>query len=329
MTVLFAGSDINSFVITSVTNDTNSAHHLFPATTALSINSAGSARIPLGPQSDYWLHFDIMLTGIVTGSDIVTLAKSDLSSVVSFQSNMIVFEDASNISTAFTPANGTYTFDIHMSSINQQVIVYQNGVLLVQSPLPTSTVTENIIFQCGAVSSFVSQVIVSTDSTLGYHLYPLTPNLQGTHNDWTGGFTELIDGNPTTLVTTDAINSIETWQSTAVTTNQQVIAVVMNIEAQTGTGGPAIAALIQHSSDVALVPLTFSDTQYSVKTAVFSTNPTTSPIWTATALNVSELGIKSLSPITINTSSVRNVSAYAITCLLPQAAGAYRAVMFF
>lgn len=149
----------------------------------------------------------------------------------------------------------------------------------------------------------ISQVIVSSESTIGWILATLAPDGNGANTSWTGSYTDIdefalntadyIEAIATNLVETSTVSNINAAYSTY---NVKAVAVAMRASNDSGSVISDLQACVRVSSLNYFSPnlgLPKDGSDYS-KQYIWETNPNTSAAWSQAAVNAVEVGVKSV-----------------------------------
>lgn len=149
----------------------------------------------------------------------------------------------------------------------------------------------------------VSQVIASSESTIGWVLVTLSPDGNGANTSWTGSYTDIdefalntadyIEAIATNLVETSTLSNINAAYSTY---NVKAVGVAMRASNDSGSVISDLQACVRVSSLNYFSPnlgLPKDGSDYSLQ-YIWETNPNTSAAWSQAAVNALEAGVKSV-----------------------------------
>lgn len=149
----------------------------------------------------------------------------------------------------------------------------------------------------------VSQVIVSSESTIGWVLMTLYPDGNGANTSWTGSYTDIdefslntadyIEAIATNLIETSTVSNINAAYSTY---NVKAVAVAMRASNDSGSVINDLQAVVRVSGINYTSPnlsLPKDGTDYS-RQYIWETNPNTAAAWSQSAVNALEVGVKSV-----------------------------------
>lgn len=150
-----------------------------------------------------------------------------------------------------------------------------------------------------ATHTYVSQVIVANESTIGMRLLTRYPNAAGATSSWTGAYTDIdeIVYEDADFILSGSNNQVSTFGQTGpAITGYTVRAVGVTARARKGASGPQN---LRHAlrvsgtdyfsgSDIAL------DAGYLATETIWETNPATSAAWVNTAIDALQPGVKSI-----------------------------------
>lgn len=206
-----------------------------------------------------------------------------------------------NIGSAATTLVDTLnTIDIHLDCANPGTAsLYLSGT-------ERSTGTANLS-HIGGVSYFRlrssldgdwSQMILSTESTIGHRLKTVPPTGAGATADWTGTYAEVDE---ITYSDADFVNSSTNGQvelfshSTTIPAGYKVKAVVVTARAKRGSSGPQNLQLALRSGGTVYTSSSKAlGLGYGAYTAVWENDPATSAQFTASAISTLQFGVKAI-----------------------------------
>lgn len=329
MSILFAGTELDSFNRSSaaVQESTNSVATDTTYVRASVMLGDGSSTdyadtLTIGGQTGtVWLHFDWMQDVSIRSSSIpLTYYNSSGTAVFqllctatspyTFQAQWWNGSAWTNIGSTFTVAGSTrVTFDIQLTlgSSGSFSLYLANSVITSASSVNLSAISniDKIRFNsCSPTTSrntYVSQVIVSTASTVGYKFYSKPPTGNSSVNTaFTNDFTAVDE---TTLDDGDFIQStsagdVETYTHTAFTPSGVVRAVVVSMRIKNDGSVPANAqaALRIGGANYFSANLSGIGLGYGAAQAIWETDPSTSAAWLSSAAGSgsNEFGVKSV-----------------------------------
>ncbi len=197
---------------------------------------------------------------------------------------------------------------VHASS--GEIRIYKDGTEILTYTGDTSI--DNASFgrlhfkgQTGATKEMnISQVIVASESTIGWKLATLTPNANSaTNTAWTGDYTSIDEFPLSTAdyIESDTTGQVETYGASDIDVTYSaynVKALVIAARASNDSGSVVndiqfalrTSATNYFSSNAGL---TKDGTDYSVQ-GIFETNPNTGIAWTQSQVNGAEIGVKSV-----------------------------------
>lgn len=163
-----------------------------------------------------------------------------------------------------------------------------------------ASITKLRQYGMGSVSdTAVSQVVVSTTSTIGGRLFTVPVTGAGATSSWTGAYTSIdeIAYSDADFINSDTANQVSTFSVTAPTlTGYQVVAVAVTARAKRGSAsGPQNIQLALRSAGTDY----FSSTQalglgYGAHVNTWETDPATAAAWVNTAIATLQPGVKSI-----------------------------------
>lgn len=199
----------------------------------------------------------------------------------------------------------TFDFRFFRDGVNYTVDCYQGGALQATatwaSALPiidsARFVHSDVVYYPDLYSMWYSEFIVTdgAESTLGWRVATLEPNLAGTHTAWDGVPANLVNFGDGLGISTPTPNVKESWTLSAYAgpaTSSGVRAVVNKLLANTGASGPTqMTPFIRHAATD--VDGTVFTPNGSIHMDVMDTNPQTTLGWDTADLAALEIGVKS------------------------------------
>lgn len=203
------------------------------------------------------------------------------------------------------------TIDIYINvhATLGEVRIYKNGVQIMVFTGDTSIDNTNfgrLHFkgQGGTANELnVSQVIVASESTIGWVLSTLAPDGNGANTAWTGSYTDIdefvldtndyIEAIATNAVETSSVSNINAAYSTY---NVKAVAVAMRASNDSGSVIADLQAALRTASTNYFSPnlsLPKDGSDYS-RQYIWETNPNTSAAWSQAAVNALEVGVRSV-----------------------------------
>ncbi len=207
-------------------------------------------------------------------------------------------------------SGGAIDIYINVHASTGEVSIYKDGVQA--STYSGDTSIDNLTFgqihwkgQTGAANEMnLSQVIASSENTIGWVLHTLTPNgNSATNTAWTGVYTNIdefqldtadyIEAIATNLVETSTLTDID---ASFASYNVKAVAVAMRASNDTGSVVNDLQAAIRVSSTNYFSPnlsLPKDGLDYS-RYYIWDQNPNTTAAWSQAAVNALEAGVKSV-----------------------------------
>lgn len=327
MTILFQGAEMASFTPSdSTVKEYTSSESYNSSYARCSITCDGATNYAEGTPSasatDYWIHFDMVIDPVASGTAATRLSVYDSSGNERLR---FKYSDGSTFTVgvdywtgaSFTSAG---TFSLDMGSIRQvidirvvcnsgsgSIDVYVAGTNRLSAAVSTTSITNlrKFRFLGGTVASLTtntrfSQVIVADEPTVGWRLVTCRASGAGATTDWTGSYTEIDE---TIYVDGDFINSsvadqVELFTNTATAsmTGHSVRSVAVAARAKRGASGPANIRMALRSAgttyfssgDIAL------GLGYTPVQTIWETDPATTSDFLASAITSLQFGVKSI-----------------------------------
>jgi hypothetical protein len=208
-------------------------------------------------------------------------------------------------------SNSAAAFDLYLkvNGSTGEATLYKDGVS--QGTFSGDTSLDNASFgrlhfygQTGGSNELnISQIIVASESTIGWVLMTLSPDGNGANTAWTGTFADIDEFTLNTADYIEAIatNLVETSTATNInaaysTYNVKGVAVGIRASNDSGSVISDLQAAVRVGSTNYFSPnlgLTKDGTDYS-KYYIWENNPATSAAWAQAAVNALEIGVKSV-----------------------------------
>lgn len=330
MTIYFVGGELEQFdqpleSLTDIISSTNAAH--FDA-----IYSRTAVQICLGfrliktftPLTEGWVHAFIYSSGSSNNdeADAFFIANGTLKafglrfdstptpdelSIMKYDGSVLVKVGSVAVNTP-----GTVEIDIQFKIHDTTGIfrVYRNGALVYEflgDTLVTGYTSFNRLYlqspYTGGTNSSgwaYSQVMISSNNTVGTKLKTLVPTANGTHTDWTGVFTDVDETGIAGVdnITSTVAGDIETYALGDIGTEgdpYNVAAVVTGYTASVQPTGPqninpVLRVTATNYFQTALAGLDGSLKGYG---SIYELSPATGIAWTKVEVNGMELGVRS------------------------------------
>jgi len=334
MPVLFASNELEGFEIPGVegvfnrTVFTPAAEEQDPdyCRVGMAVTSIAEliAKLPT-PQTDFWVHFEVSFLNRVagTGGAFVQLVDGATGQVVvqldfdagtecvlEYWDGAALTELAgSQLFDDFANDGDRYAIDIHCKIDNSagRFAWYVNGSFIAEFTGDTLNTgftsvdriklrNPNTASTTSTTSNVYSQVIVATQSTIGWKLGTLYPDGAGTYTTWDGAYTE-VDQNgidDTDFISGDAVGEKEyvTVSAPPSTAGYQIVAVVVSARAvRNGARSMSLDCRAGGSDglgdfftpDAGVVPYPYRQ--------IFYVNPATNAGWVGSDLTALEIGV--------------------------------------
>lgn len=321
MTILFVGNNGND--IAGLANGTGTTAREAAYNPDQAEGLANSAEIngftiPLPTAAaDFWLHMRMRVPAMSSSS-----SDGIFCSFYDNAGNRIAYVDINDGSLFLVADNGTlstlvpigytnrttYTYDVHIRVDGSGILAewYTNGALAASATRPTAgtrTGVRTVRFDMDDVvgvtgSPYAVSEVICTDgeATIGWRLATLTPNANGTHGDWLGGFSDIQNLNDGSSIKASVAGLRESFTTTAYGGNASpagVRAVIVGAFAQKGPTGPqhlaAFARIGGVNYDLPAVTPPGGKINFE-----FAVNPATGLPWATADLATTEFGFLSV-----------------------------------
>lgn len=131
----------------------------------------------------------------------------------------------------------------------------------------------------------ISQMIITEgdESTFSYNLFEIEPDTIGFHDSWNGSYADIIGTNQVTNISSDVVNSLESWYKSSVSFPvgylvNKVVSVFSGTTDNTESTG-AISGLIRIGGTDYFNSLTDIGDSVSIHTVEYANNPDTLAAW--------------------------------------------------
>lgn len=322
MTVLWAGNHLFDFTTSNGVVEHTTATYFDSTRVSNSLHAPDTAgylqrNLPTN-SGTLWLHFNIYTAGttvsgtskaveIKDAADNLLLTVEKTGSVQN-TATMTLYGTSNAVSATFTVPGGALTaIDIHLthpgSGAAASADIYINGVLT-QSVnvvstnagfgVPRSILIRPACFRYSGGEGLLSELFVSTTSSIGRRLIERKPNTAGAYTDFTGTLSDLGTADVTTGLITDAAAERSSWNPTSwggATT--PLSAVILSMRAHREFGAPSKLAqfLRLGSTDYDGSDVTIGLDTYAQE--IWQLNPATSAAWSTSDLASLQGGLKS------------------------------------
>jgi hypothetical protein len=327
MTVLFAGGEMGAFIPSdSNTNESTSTGKFDTAFARCALAPSGSSSygdsFEFAETADVWIHFEnqsIGATSSATLTTCMTMLNGSGTEVFKLQTStptgsgsqtwQLQYWNGSawtNLGSSFAVNNALQTVDIHLvaNSASGSGSVYLSGTQRSTGTADLSSIAGVAQIrpygkQTGIqVSNYFSQLIVASESTIGWRLKTVPATGAGSTSSWTGTFAEIDEIAYSDL---DFINSATAAQvqlfshSTTIPTGYKVKAAIVTARAKCGSGGPQNIQLALKSGATTYFSATQAcDEGYLAHVGVWENDPATSAAFTTSAAAAIQFGVKSI-----------------------------------
>jgi hypothetical protein len=323
MTILFGGGEIGAFVPSDSAVSEQALHYnsSFARTSIHCPRDTNYAEaLPSAAGTDIWIHFDMVSDSIASGTSTTRFVWYDSSGneriKINYTGNtntVIVqyWNGASFTSLTAVSLNMSLvrqTLDLHVvcNSASGSINLYVSGTNRLNSgAINLSSVADLKKFRFyGSAPSglttdtWVSQVIVADESTIGWRLATFYPNGAGATSSWTGAFTDIDEAtyNDADFINSATANQVSTFAQTGpAMTGYVVKAVIVAARAKRGSSGPANLQLTLRSAGTDYFSASHAlDLGYTGEQNAWETNPATGAAWVNTAISSLQPGVKSI-----------------------------------
>jgi hypothetical protein len=206
-----------------------------------------------------------------------------------------------NIGSSFTTLLDTRnTIDIHMNAANPGTVsVYMSGTERSTGTADLSHIGGVAYYRIrSSLNSYWSQMLLSTESTIGHRLKTVPPTGAGATTDWTGTFNEIdeIPYNDADFVNSSTNGQVELFShGTTIPSGYRVKAVIVAARAKRGSTGPSNLQLALQSGGTTYTSSSKAlGLGYGAYTAVWENDPATAAPFTASAIETLQFGVKAI-----------------------------------
>lgn len=327
MTELFNGGEMDSFLPTDANvierSDSPSSFNSDFCRCALVVGNGAAGVSPdvtyaetthWAAQTEGWFHFDLYMTepsgtvskifSLLDASDAVVrivATKTDTTTQsldLQYLDNLAAWQSAGTVSVP----TSRQTFDIHWNfAASGELALYLSGnkrIDFTGDLSHLSGVEFARLHRSYNFSTWWSQVMADTESTIGHRLFTIPPASTGANTAWTGTYTEVdeIAYSDADFINSGTANQVETFGISAPTLTGYVVqSVTVAARAKTDGSGPANIQLVLRSSSTDYVSSSKAlDTGYGPFQNIWETNPATSAAWVNSAISGLQFGVKSI-----------------------------------
>jgi hypothetical protein len=324
MTILFAGGEMGAFIpaTAGAHESTNSYDSSFARCNIFADKSSDYAEsADFGTGTDLYCHFDMAVRGGGSGStanarfrwcDGSGTEVIRLTQVYSTNALTLQYYDGAAWQTAGTAITVDMTvrqtIDIHavVNSASGSLKLYLSGTERIDSgTVDLSSITSLGKVRCYGASvsvlgfgTYMSQVIVADEPTIGWRLTTVPPTGAGSDTAWTGGYAEIdeVTYSDADFVNSATANQVETFShSTTVPSGYSVRGVAVTARANCGASGPQNLQLAIRSGGTNYFSSSnLLDVGYGAFVNIWETDPATSADFTTSALSTLQYGVKSI-----------------------------------
>lgn len=317
MTILFAGGELGSFTpsdntVIEATTGPPSNNPVFDPnyarcalTMALTPSDAISA--PFVATNAIWLHANLNYTfpgseetvlEVFSGATAVfKLTGQSVGGAAFYRMYYWTGAAFAQVGAGFSvPQFTLQTFDIQLSSGN--IFCYVAGTTKdgAAGAFAAVTAMTSLEFLPANDETFISEVIVADQPTLGYRLRTLPVTGNGSTQQWTGDFTDIdeIVTNDGSFIATPTANELMLFEHSTVSKNS-IRALVVTARAVTTPGAPQHLQLaVDSAATIGLSASIAQGAAFQPNVGIFPNDPATAAPWTNAAINACQYGVKSL-----------------------------------
>lgn len=268
--------------------------------------------VHVGAQTDFWFGGDYKhrigspgdyLNFINSaGTAVVRLYMSGSLTTFTLQPQYLLSSVWTNLGTAITINQSTrQTYDIHVDVTNGTFDLYLAGTNRISASVTLSGISDIAYVRCGSCAeSRWSQVVMATESTIGFRVGTIVMTGQGTtHTFATGGFANIdeLAYSDADFINSDTAAQVELFTGTPVPTftGYKIRALAVTARAKKGGSGPTQIQLALRSAGTTYFSASKSlDVAYGAFCNVWETNPATSAAFLSTEISALEYGVKSI-----------------------------------
>lgn len=218
-----------------------------------------------------------------------------------------VFGDTTELSPSFTlTENEVYLVDVKVEvGADVTMTLYLDGVesrsataantAARSAPVKMVMEHDDMVFTSGGDELYYSEIIITdNESTIGWRLTSMVPDADGTHTDWLGDYSALLDYGDGASISTDVAGEKESWSLSDYAGPSSVTsirAVVNQVQALSGAESPVTQVTTFTRQDGVDTDVATAAANGKVLAAM-DINPKTGLPWTLSDLVGIEMGVK-------------------------------------
>jgi ketosteroid isomerase-like protein len=269
-------------------------------------------------QDDIWFHFRrwceegpsshnvIIASAGVTDYFRILEVTSGANTTTTLQAYVAAVWTTLGSATTAIAAETLQTYDLHIDIANDVCTLYSSGTPVITNSAVVNLAGLGSITKCrwhgcgnpGSRTCMLSEIVISTTTTIGCAVFTQAPTAAGTNTAWTGTYTEVdeIVYSDADSVSTTTNDAIETYTGAALTLGNYVVrGIGVAARGKEGATGPTQIQLAIRTNATNY----FSSTQamdfgYGAHVAVWETSPATAAAWTTANASAAEFGMKAI-----------------------------------
>jgi hypothetical protein len=303
MTIPFAGGETEAFTIISGTVAESTSGGTYDSTySRCSIAITGSTGVlnslALGSLATAWTHFEYN-TAFISNAARTHIQWLNSSGTAVFRLQYSagggVLQAQYWNGSAWTNIGSTFSITTSRASIDVKIVcggsgsmeVYLAGSLVTSGSASMTSVTNidkvQLLDNISGSTSYYSQVIVATSSTVGWKFFTKPPTGNGANTAWTGTFADVDETvvSDADFITTAVANDVETYTGAALSLGSGTVkAVVVSMRAKNDGVSPVnIQGALRRSSTNYFSGNLSINSGYGPMVAIWETDPSTSAAW--------------------------------------------------
>ena len=315
MTLLFTGSELDAFLTDSTSTGTTAGHfHSEYSRGYFVCDDSHFLRSPdFAATSALWVHWSEYITGTGTSPSGMVLRGNDGTDyvrVVHLNDDLILqtwngssWDSIWNSGTNYTSALNDIDIELD-NDVSGRLALYINGINRYANDGDYSSIDDIVSIEVigrGSNNINTSEVVVSDEMTIGWHVYYREPTGNGDYTSWTGDYTDVdeLALSDADYIESSSADEIELYTRAAISvpTGYEVKGLGVAIRGKNGATGPQNmqASLRFGSTDYVSSTLSLSS-GFEGFFYMWETNPSTALAWTTADAGSAtvQFGVKSI-----------------------------------